>query len=204
MITSSSILVLGLLWYFAKRKATGGKPAVSTTKTSFNWSESDMKKFVDTVEPLGVQADDALLVYAAESDLNPRATSGIAYGIPQMIESTLKGLGFTGTGKDFLTYSVADQIPWIGKLIEAQINITRFTPKNALDLYVLNFRPASAPIREPIIVRSGEPGYKENKGLDYGNKGYITRGDLQKRLNSVANGATYKAAIALLKQVKGL
>jgi len=161
-----------------------------------------MQAFATQISPSGVPIDAALLVYTAESGLNPRASSGIAWGIAQMTARTLKGLGWTAPGKDFGTLSVAEQSPWIAKLVASQVRMIGFVPKNALDLYVANFKPAAAANREDVLWRKGQDAYAKNANLDREKKGYIDRHDLQVSLSRAESTETYKRAVAQLRKVR--
>ena len=92
-----------------------------------------MGEFVREVESIGVPAETALLVYAAETNLDPHASSGIAWGLPQMIGTTLKAIGWGSKPSDFGVLSVAMQAPWIAKLLALQARIIGFVPKDPLD-----------------------------------------------------------------------
>lgn len=190
-------MLLALLFIFARRR--GANPP----NPSFNWTERDMREFVREVESIGVPAETALLVYAAETNLDPHASSGIAWGLPQMLGNTLRSIGWQSKPSDFGTLSVFMQAPWIAKLLALQARIIGFVPKDPLDLYVANFKPSAAANREDVLYVKGSDAYAKNYRLDRKNKGFISRSDLADRLDLARNLSTYKQAIEMLERIRG-
>jgi hypothetical protein len=187
------LFALGGLLTSTRRKGTAAAPVV--------WTEDEMRTFVRHVQPLGVPLEAALAVYTAESGLNPKASSGIAWGIAQIIGTTLRGIGWTRPAKDFGTLSITEQIPWVAKLLAAQIRGIGYVPKSALELYVANFSPAAAKERAEIIYRRGSQAYAKNEALDHDKKGYIDQADLAVSIRRAEASETYKRAIAQLEKV---
>src|SRR5512139_1630574 len=97
------------------------------------WSDHDARTFVEQLEPLGVPLAALLKVYTAESGLDPRASSGIAWGLCQAIGSTLRSVGWSKPPREFGTLTVAQQAPWLAKILASQIRMIGFTPTNSLD-----------------------------------------------------------------------
>ncbi len=194
--------VLAVVFFSQKGKRTG------TVKRPLGpeWSDEEMFIFANHVRRTGVRVADALAVYTAESNLDPKATSGVAWGIPQMTAATLKDLKWSEPASDFAKLSVADQAPWIEQLLEYQKKIIGFTPQNALDLYVANFSPAAAKSKANIIYDSRKPSelaaYEANAGLDTAHKGYIDRADLKAYLKSWVESDTYARALEQLQKVE--
>ena len=157
------------------------------------WSDDDARAFTAAVKAANVPVEAALQVYAAESGLDPQASSGIAWGLAQFVGPTLKGLGWQRSAAEFGGLSVAEQAPWIAKLLRQQVAMLGRVPSSALDLYILNFWPAAARAGyDVILVRDSQvakerQAYAKNKGLDRAGKGYITRGDLQTSLDRVVH-----------------
>lgn len=157
-----------------------------------HWSDDDMRAFKSAVEASGVPLDVALQVYASESGLDPAASAGTAWGLPQFIESTLRGLGWKDAPSRFAQLSVAQQAPWIGRLLKSQVAYLGYVPQTAVELYAVNFWPAAAKRREDVIlVRDSQDArerraYAANAGLDRARKGWIAREDLQVSLNRVS------------------
>lgn len=195
------MLVLGLLVLVGvyarpkRRGAAGSRPVIE-------WADHEMRAFIDEVEPIGVPLEAVLQVYTAESGLDPKASSGIAWGIPQLTARTLKDLGWSKPGREFGKLGVAQQAPWIAKLLAYQARMIGFVPKNALDLYVANFKPAAFAKDEQILYRSPSDAYNKNAGLDRAKKGYIERDDLRPGLESARFSQTYQRAIAQLERLR--
>lgn len=151
-----------------------------------------MTAFRAAVEASGVPIDAALQVYASESGLDPAASAGTAWGLPQFSASTLRGIGWKDPPARFADLSVAQQAPWIGRLLKSQVAYLGYVPQSAVELYAVNFWPAAARRREDVIlVRDSQDArerdaYVKNAGLDRARKGWISREDLQVSLNRVA------------------
>lgn len=188
--TALAVGLLVLLWAWGG-KSSKRKGALGGVR----WTDAEFQAFRRAVEPTGVPVPVALQVYAAESGLNPKATSGAAWGIPQMIESTLRAVGWGPPPADFARLSAAGQAPWIGKLLAMQIKQIGFVPKTATDLYVANFSPLAASNHSDVIYRKGSQAYDANFQLDHGQKGYINRADLALRLGQAENDPAYRAAL---------
>ena len=176
-------LLLGLLL----SRSSGKRRAKDVT-----WSDDDMKAFVKAVDAAGVPLDAAFEVYASESGLDPAASSGNAWGIAQITGQTLRGLGYPSDGASFGGLSVAEQAPWIGRLLKSQVAYLGYKPRDAVDLYAVNFWPKAAKTREEVIlVRDSKDAreagaYRANAGLDRAKKGTITRDDLRVSLQKIA------------------
>lgn len=157
------------------------------------WSDADAKAFLAAVKAAGVPMDVVLPVYASESGLDPAASSGGSWGLPQFVKTTLRQLGWKRPPNEFAQLSVAEQSPWIARLLKSQVATLGRIPQTALDLYVLNFWPSAARRGEDVVlVRDSRDAlerqaYAKNKNLDRGSKGYITRGDLQTSLDRVVH-----------------
>jgi len=190
------LVLVGLVVFGASKRLplpTGKTGAKRRPRVDVQWSDEDARAFVAHVQALGVPLEAALQVYASESGLDPQASSGIAWGLAQFTGKTLKGLGWQRSAAEFGGLSVAEQAPWIGKLLKAQMAMLGRVPSSALDLYVLNFWPKAARAKyDVILVRDSREAlerqaYEKNKGLDRTGKGYITRGDLQTALDRVVH-----------------
>lgn len=202
-------LAIGLLLLWWTHHKDGPKQPTkghTTRGPSEPWSDDEMSVFANNVMAAGVPVEAALLVYTAESNLDPHASSGIAWGLAQFTKPTLKDLGWTGSGPEFGQLGVADQAPWIQKLLEYQTKIIGFKAQSPLELYAANFSPSAARARSDRIYDSAVPtqaaAYAANQGLDRAKKGYIARSDLAAVLNDVASSATYTRALAQLQRVQ--
>jgi hypothetical protein len=160
-----------------------------------------MLAFIANVGPLGIPLPDSLLVYAAESGLDPTASSGIAFGICQLTQIAAKQIGWTRPLREFGTLSITEQAPWVARLQAEQIRMIGYTPKNALELYVANLSPKAAKERSEVIYRQGTPEYAKNFRLDRDKKGYIAAADLNVSLERARTTTTYKNALAQLERL---
>jgi hypothetical protein len=159
------------------------------TEAGSRWSDEDMRAFLGATSAAGVPYDIVLEVYASESGLDPAASSGSAWGLPQMIERTLRGVGWTNGGPAFGALSVAQQAPYIARLLKSQRNALGRVPRDAVDLYAVNFYPEAAKRGDDVlIVRDSKvakerQAYSKNAGLDWDHKGWIDRNDLKRALD---------------------
>jgi len=178
-------------------KRRGGKASRSVVK----WTDNDMQRFMDEVRPLGIPLADSLLVYTAESGLDPTASSGIAFGVPQLTQIAAKQIGWTRPLREFGTLTVAEQAPWIAKLQASQIRMIGYTPKDALELYVANLSPKAAAARSEVIYRQGTDAYTKNANLDRDHKGYIAAADLKVSLDRARSTTTYQDAVKQMERL---
>ena len=192
---------LGLIMLFMLA-TTAHRRGTSPARAGVRWTDREMRLFADEVASIGVPPEAALLVYTSESGLDPTASSGPAFGIPQLTAGTAKAIGWQSRIADFGKLSVADQIPWIGRLLAYQARSIGFLPKTASDLYVVNFCPRAAREGDDVLYRRGSIAYAKNAQLDRTGKGYISRGDLDESLRRAEQSTTYRAALAQLRRIK--
>lgn len=178
-------------------KRRGGKGSREPMK----WTDDEMQAFISELKPLGVPLADSLLVYTAESGLDPAASSGIAYGLPQLTQIAAKQIGWTRPLREFGSLTVKQQIPWVAKLQASQIRMIGYTPANARELYVANFSPKAAASRSERIYEKGTDAYTKNASLDRDGKGYISASDLAVSLDRARASTTYKTALAQLERL---
>lgn len=195
IMAAVAMLIIGATSKPRRRGSHASAPLVE-------WSDYDMRAFVSEVAPIGVPLDAALMVYTAESGLDPRASSGIGWGVPQLTARTAKDLGWTRPIREFATLPVSQQAPWIAKLMAYQARMIGFVPTTALDLYVANLSPRAAREHADVLYRAGTDAYEKNASLDTGSKGFIDRRDLQASLNRAAQTETYRRALAQLRRVQ--
>lgn len=191
-----ALVLVGLVAYEKRRKVVPTRPG------KFAWSQNEMQKFVDEIGPLGVPLPAVLAVYTCESGLDPKASSGSAWGICQMSQVAAKALNFPGKASDFGKLSLLDQIPWCARLIASQIRMIGRVPKDATEVYWANFAPGPMSRNERICYRRGSAGYEKNKPLDYDGKGFIDVDDLTHYLTKCQSSDTYKQALLLLGKVQ--
>lgn len=188
-------LVLLALVFGSRRAKAKGKPVVRT------WNDSDMKAFLAALEPVGIPLDASFAVYTAESGLDPSASSGIAWGLPQATAATLRGIGWKDPPAAFARLSVAQQAPWIARLQRAQIAAIGFVPKTPVDLYTANFCPKAAQDHSEVIYSRPSAEYAKNAALDTANKGWISRDDLALFVSRAQQTATYQHAVSHAKRL---
>ncbi len=190
--------------FFSQKGAKKGTPQ---RPLGPEWSDEDMFVFANHVKQTGVPVEAALAVYTAESNLNPAAVSRTnASGLAQIMPATLRDIAYSETPAEFRKLGVADQAPWIQRLLEYQIKIIGFTPTKAVDLYTANISPAAAKSKANVIYDSRVPAqvaaYNANAGLDSKGKGYIDRADLAAYLRSWVDSDTYRRALDQLRKVQ--
>jgi hypothetical protein len=192
---------LGLMALIMLATTTAHRRGTSPARAGVRWSDREMRLFADEVSSIGVPPEAALLVYTAESGLDPAASSGPAYGIPQLTKETAKDIGWTSRIAEFGKLSVAEQIPWIGRLLAYQARSIGHVPKDSTDLYVANFCPRAARTNDDVLYRRGSVAYEKNMQLDRDRKGFISRSDLAESLRRAEQSGTYRAAVAQLRRV---
>jgi hypothetical protein len=190
-------------------RAAGASFAPSSTAPSSglrDWTADEMRAFVAAVAPTGVNPAHALHVYASESNLDPAAMprSQAAAGLMQAQRTLLKAAGWTDTVPAFARLGVAEQAPWIGKMLRLQIGGVGFVPRSALELYLVNLSPLAAKEGRDVIYRRDDPVegplYNGTKGLDVEGKGFINRADLARVLARVERNARLQRHLALLRR----
>jgi hypothetical protein len=170
--------------------------------TFYRWSDGDMAAFAAAARRAGVEPALALAVYGSESGLNPRARNpnGGAAGIPQLLPAFMKSYG--ADPATFHTWSVAQQIPVIERLLKSQVAMLGSPPLTASKLYHLNFYPATA--HDDVVVRDdGNPkgAYAMNRDLDTQRKGYIDEADLRVFLARVTESPDFSNILVQLQRV---
>lgn len=193
---------LGLILVVMIAASTAHRRGTSPARAGVQWTDREMRLFADEVASIGIPPEAALLVYTAESGLDPAASSGPAFGLPQLTADTAKSIGWQRRLVDFGKLSVADQIPWIGRLLAMQSRTLGHPPKDASELYVVNFCPRAARENDDVLYRRGSIAYSKNVQLDRDGKGYISRGDLDESLRRAEKSATYRHAFEQLKRIE--
>lgn len=194
-------IVLALVVLTLGAKTIPTRRGAKASRGVMRWTDSEMRTFIAEIGPTGVPLEDALQVYTAESGLDPQASSGIAWGIPQLTKIAAKQIGWTRPLREFGSLTVSQQIPWIAKLIASQIRMIGYTPKTALELYVANFSPKAAAARSEVIYRQGMPSYTQNANLDRDHKGYIAASDLKVALDRARSTTTYQDAVKQMERL---
>jgi hypothetical protein len=182
------------------------------------WTDDDLVTLAEIARKNRILDPDYLLrVLASESGLLPNAayrdSSGypVAVGLNQLTSVANGVVGITEEErKDIPNWSVSEQLPLIDKMFAAQPwNKAGHDYDSAAAVYEANFAPGRMLSRgtsyDTKLYEQGVDGaaYDQNKGLDYDKKGYITVGDLARRLDFVATLPTYQEALGRLRAVGG-
>jgi hypothetical protein len=185
---------------------------------------------IRVADNLGLKPEDLLLIFVSESGLKANEVNSIgAVGLTQLLPSTLKDLGFSGSSKDFSKLSATEQLDWVQKYFEQNFKWLGKI-KDPVKLYLSNFVPAAfslpgikagydgAVIAEDFMKTRGSipkignyNGYADisaayeqkiydgNKAFDYQGKGKITYGDIKHRLDVVRASSVYQKALTDLQ-----
>jgi len=160
-----------------------------------------------------------LAMMCSESGLNPKAYNGNggASGLSQLMPATLKDLGWFPGNEDydsvkgiFRELAPEKQIHWTASYFEdwrRRYRIDHWQSRS--QMYLVNFLPADLPggtdPNRVLVTRDGLPSiYNPNRGLDHGNKGHITVGDLELAIAHATrcNARVYETALDSLDRVK--
>lgn len=165
-----------------------------------------MLELARNIRATGIDPETMLLIYTAESGLDPHASSGSAWGLNQAQGPLLRAAGWQGEPKAFGLLGVAEQAPWLAKMLEIQIRgVGPSNIKNALDLYVMNLSPVAAKDHREVIYSRDNPAerdfYEGNKGFDREKSGRITREQVKRVLDRVSQSAIYARAVGQLHRV---
>lgn len=152
-----------------------------------SFSPNFYKKILEVSNNVGMKPEHLLNVLYLESGLNPAARNkgSDASGLGQIVPSTLKGLGFTGSQQDFRNLAAEQQLDYVQKLIQSHMQSNGGPFKSAEQYYVAHFWPVglklsgvknedlSTPIVEknPRVLINRKTGKKYSKKyLDLGIK----------------------------------
>jgi len=94
-------------------------------------------KLVQVSNELGMKPEDLLAVMTSESGINPSAYESKSHGsgLLGFMPNTLKGLGFTGSWKDFIGLKGEDQLDYVKKLIQNNMAVNGGKPFGSAALY---------------------------------------------------------------------
>lgn len=186
-----------------KNGTTSVKPAIVGGYFGLNLLNGvDRLTFVTEVnriaKKLGIASNWLLMVMYKESTIQPTAKNVqegrlIAAGLIQFTARTAEGLGTTIS--NILTMGYLDQL----KLVEKYYTPFAGKIKSYADLYLVTFFPVALnkPLNYIFETKNLSRGKiaSQNKALDYGNKGYITKADFYKYIYSNLS----QEALALVK-----
>jgi len=177
----------------------------------YDWTEADYRALIQAANDIG--ANDvyelAVCLYG-ESNMEPSAyfhtpSDPQAIGLNQITPVAAKAMGITtAEWMSLLSMTPVEQLPYVVRSFRTAVG-TRKLP-TATEIYVANFAPGH-------IQWAGDPShvlydsvknpaeYKGNKGLDYGNKGWIEVSDIQRYIAKVRNTVGYRAHADALAKV---
>lgn len=199
---------------FADASGSSSLPFNCDTRKDPCWSRDDLATVVEMGRVLGVSAEGMLGTWMGESGLDPQMVGYLngrpfGFGLAQITSGGERAAGLTpGSASLLVSVPLRAQLQAIFQLYRAnlaQLGARTFaaaastrgiTPEGML--YAMAFLPArAAPARSStsILTRRGESYYTANQGLDLGNKGYITLGDMDARAQKFRSNAlaTYPA-----------
>jgi len=173
------------------------------------------QKLNQVAQAIGARPEDLLAIMLSESGMHPapekiatvpRDSNGqpIARGLTQI---TSVAAGAAGMTQDFWrdsysNLSAQDQLPYVQKYFQT-VGGGRDYP-DAGTLYLANFasgRLSQANNPDSIIFSKADgDNYSMNKGLDSGNKGYITVGDMTIRANNIKSRSDYQEYLKAFKE----
>jgi hypothetical protein len=121
-----------------------------------NLGSNFYSELVQLASETGMRPEDILAVMVSESGINPGARNphGGATGIMQFMPSTLRGLGYHGDPSQFSLLSGEQQLPYVKKLIEGNMQFNGGPFTSAGQYYVSIFWPVG--LRLPGVKR-GDP-----------------------------------------------
>jgi hypothetical protein len=184
--------------------APAARPPAALPRAFVPWTPDEMGVYRTELGTLGIPLAELLLLLAVESGLDPHASSGSAWGLHQAQAPLLRRAGWLSTPESFGDLGVAEQLPWIRRMLQLQIKTIGYVPKTSIDLFRMNLSPAAAKSKASVIYDRSQPKqraqYDANKALDRAGKGRIDLDDLTERLQQVFESQRYKIHLALLQE----
>lgn len=177
----------------------------------YDWTEADYKALIQAAKDIG--ANDvyelAVCLYG-ESNMEPSAyfhtpSDPQAIGLNQITPVAAKAMGLTtAEWMSLLAMTPVEQLPYVVRSFRAAVG-SRKLP-TAAEIYVANFAPAyvgcaTDPSCVLYSLEKNPAAYKGNKGLDFGNKGWIEVSDIQRYIARIRNTVGYKAHADALAKV---
>lgn len=172
------------------------------------WSDNDYRALTAAAAQVGTRPLDLLVVLASESGLKPDAVAIVdgapyALGLNQITPPNAKAMGIYPTPWESIPkMGVGEQIPYVVKSLLAATGGRKRSYYDAGELYQSNFAPATlakGTTDGTVLFASPSGGYKNNKALDYRNRGKIVVGDLRWRLRLVAEQPWFRAHVERMR-----
>ena len=170
-----------------------------------HWSDSEMRAYIELFTPvLGNHLEPYLAMMAAESGLDPQASSGSAWGLNQAQGPLLRAAGWRATPAAFGGLNVIGQLPFVARMLKVQIGGIGYVPITGAEFWRMNLSPKAAKERADVIyTRERDPrAYAGNKGLDQGKKGFINMADLQTVFDRVSGTPLVQRHWAQLRRLQ--
>jgi len=193
-------------------------PAGPTTKpvapkgftTASQHSAAFYQKLQSVAAACGASPADMLAIMLSESGVNAGATNYFLNADGTRNMSELQGVGLIGFttvvanhfGTNLEAISQMSDVQQLSLVQQYYQTVNQGgTYPNSGALYVANFACSNLPyVNDPnhVIFSKAEDGqnYLQNTGLDVGNKGYITIGDMTTRADSVKNTPAYQQLLS--------
>lgn len=155
-------------------------------------------KLVEIASETGMKPEDILAIMVSESGINPQvhSSNSSATGLIQFMPGTLKGLGFKGDSQDFAMLNGEEQLTYVKKLIENNMQLNGGPFTSAAQYYVAAFWPVALKLPgirrgDPttIIVQENPPTVTDPNGKKYSKEYY----DLGFKIDPGYEGLAYRA-----------
>jgi Transglycosylase SLT domain len=143
--------------------------------------------FVAGCESIGADPSDVAGLIIGESGWNPGAQNSVGcVGLNQICPVSYGVFSGDYSVSDYLGLSVSDQLPYAFAYWQQVMGNAGVSSVSGAELYWLNWVPAlfvPNSSNSYVIQSSSDPYY--DASLDIGNKGYITLGDLETRIQNM-------------------
>lgn len=178
------------------------------------WAQTDdlsddfFRGLIGVAQAVGTQPQYLLGVMKAESNIRPDAVNpnGHATGLIQFMPATQQRLGWTQGWEAFSRLTAEQQLDFVLRYF---IRFARAGLNSTGRLYQATFLPATLSLGSApdtvIAARGGinARAYEANQGLDADRKGFITVGDLSRRIDSASHGPRWREALERLQAAMG-
>jgi len=184
-------------------------PFTGVTKLTSYLPDAFFKALIDVEQHFQskgakISGDDLLMMFLAESGCNPGIANSIGCaGLNQICN--LKAVGFTQGVQAYIALPGDQQLAYVQKYFD---NVNRYPAMvDVGSLYLANFNPGH--LGKPdsfVLYRQGDQAYALNKGLDFGNKGFIEVADMAKfmRASAARQPAKFTELRARLGHARGI
>jgi hypothetical protein len=192
MFVADAAVFAKLLSDFVVEEALMPGVTLTSGRYTADWSDEDIVGLLAVARDVDADPLHLASCWMSESGLHPYAHNphGNAVGLFQVIPPTLRGLGFFGDWSDFASLSIGEQLKWARRYYARHRG--RLVSPGAC--YLATFLPAlMAHAAEPLFVLCSTTLHPEWYGpnratFDPDGRGYITVGDLTRRVEAVTRG----------------